>query len=517
MLDDARTLEHLERGKSSIIGSFWDSRNITSVGISTRVRAGERTDQPAVRVGVVKKRKPAQVRSDEMLPSTIDIDGTTYAVDVVEVGEAIAYNFPPDWTFTEIERPLRPGIQIGNPGNTIAGGGWFYGTLGCFVRDNGRVAIMSNAHVLVDWASNTAKDITQPTPIDDGTGHPSNVVATLERIVHYNGSVLARNIADVSTAVLNNASAGTYTEDPVGQLMPAPSPQHKAVGLFFAGNPHCSAGWICKIHNCLSALGPGVEMLTPGSALVAGEYRYQDKIEKVGARSGYSSTRIDDISATLKMTTEDGRKINFVDCIGTGRMGWPGDSGSLVCLGGTGYDWVPLDNPNGECTILGAVGAMYDLPVSSEVAYADRIRDEFLSLTELGSLLIDLFYLNADTVTSRSAQSPTNDYEKAGARSLYDKYYGFVKGVLDNPRDPSNVVKQEHLDDTAQAINGAALHMTTEESQALADIYNQVIKKTLGMNYDQILAYMNDRAVYDYVLNRLKTVPTIVTQGVIRG
>jgi hypothetical protein len=515
LLDDAQTLGDLERGKSEILDRFWQGRNIVSVGISTRFRSGERTDQPAVRVGVAKKRKPSHVRSDEMLPSTIDIDGKTYAVDVVEVGEAISYEFPPGWTFDYTMRPMRPGLAVANAGNGTEGGGHSRGTLGGFIRDNGRLSILSNAHVLVDYSTNTERDITQPRPTWDSDGNLTNRVATLERSVPFKGGVLSRNIADVATAVLTDSE--NYNVAPLDPRMHPLSPEHKAVGLFFAGNDHHSTGWICKIHNVLSALGPGIELLSPGSALLAGEYRYQANIQKVGARSGYSSTQIDDISASVKVTYEDGRRINFVDCIGTGRLGWPGDSGSLVSLGGSGYDWVPLDNPDGDCAILGQVGKMYDLPVASEVPYADRIRDDFLSLTRLGSLLIDLFYLNAETVRARAEVSPTNNYEKAGARTLYDKYYGFVKGVLDNPRDPANVVKQEHLDDTAQAINGAAMHMTTEESQALADIYQQVIKKTLGMNYDQILAYMNDQAVCASVLNRLRSVPTIVTQGVIGG
>jgi len=518
MLDDERVIAHLDRGKQTIIDGFWHLRNVVSVGMGAREIDGDRTDQPAIRVGVAKKRKPGHLRSDEMLPPTLDINGTTYRVDVVEVGEAVSFTFPPDWTYSTLTRPLRPGISVGNSTSTSPGGGFFLGTLGCFVRDkNGDVAILSNAHVLANLNNLDPRNnqITQPIPDLDSHGLPLNTVASLINYTQWSQSVLANNVADGAFARLVDQASNAYSETPINNRIGAPSPTHKAAGLFFAGNEHCSAGWICKIHNVLAALG--VSMMTPGSSLNAGEYLFLSNIEKVGARSGYSSTQIDDLSATVKVRMETGRTITFKDCLGTGRMGWPGDSGSLVCIGGTGADWAPLNNPEGDCTILGSVGQMYNLPLTTDIAFADRIRDDFLSMTRLGSLLIDLFYLNAAVVQSRSETSATNDFEKAGARSLYDKYHNFVQGALDNPRDPAFVVKQEHLDDTAQAINGAALHMTSDESQALADIYNQVIVRTLGMTYDQLLTFMNDRTVYDSVLNRLSTVPTIVTKGVISG
>jgi hypothetical protein len=77
------------------------------------------------------------------------------------------------------------------------------------------------------------------------------------------------------------------------------------------------------------------------------------------------------------------------------------------------------------------------------------------------------------------------------------------------------VVTQEHLDDTAQAINGAALHMYQQEIDALNSIYTNIIKPTLGMRYDDLLRYMNNDTVYKTVKDTLVKVPTIVTEGVI--
>lgn len=200
-------------------------------------------------------------------------------------------------------------------------------------------------------------------------------------------------------------------------------------------------------------------------------------------------------------------------------MGWGGDSGSVVCLGGDGWTRVPLENTDEDsgCGMFNAVGQMYDLPVQGDIALGDRIRDEFLAETRLGRLLTHMFYLNSETVMNRSEQSTTTDFENAAARSLYDKYRNFVESALNNPQDPAFVVTQENLDDIAQSINGASLHMTADEQNALVDIYNGAIKPTLNMRYDDLLAHMNDDTVYHLVLARLIRVPTIATQGVIRG
>jgi hypothetical protein len=76
---DHHVQSRLARGKDMIKNTFWSHSNITSVGVGARKRNGEWTDEPAVTVGVVKKRRPGYLRADEILPERIDIVRTRRA------------------------------------------------------------------------------------------------------------------------------------------------------------------------------------------------------------------------------------------------------------------------------------------------------------------------------------------------------------------------------------------------------------------------------------------------------
>ncbi|MFD6072522.1 hypothetical protein [Amycolatopsis lurida] len=114
---------------------------------------------------------------------------------------------------------------------------------------------------------------------------------------------------------------------------------------------------------------------------------------------------------------------------------------------------------------------------------------------------------------NRARQSTASAYEQASARSLYDKHRNFVESALNNPRDPAFVMTQENLSDIAQAINGVALHLTTDESNALGDIYHTTLEPTLGMRYDELLTHMNKDAVYQQVLDRFIRVRRPLRRG----
>jgi hypothetical protein len=512
---DLQTENRLKRGKAVIKDRFWSLNNVVSVGVGCRERDNERTDEPAVTVGVVKKRRPGYVRADEMLPDRIDVDGVSHKVDVVEIGRVsfcgTSEYRPPGWTITDSFRPLQPGAEITNVTTRKPDGTYEAGTISCFVKDkDDQVHILSNCHVLVNPDNISAQHPTYGDKI--GQPNPDSVVAELSNYVPYKSSIFASNTMDCATAKLIDQSG--WLNDYPGNRMAQPSSKHKAFGLYFASNSDHSRGWMVRLEPMLQQLG--MRMLIPDSTVdIDGNY-YAFPIEKVGARTGYSSSSISNTDDSVKIHMDDGWYYNFDHVIETRQLGWGGDSGSLVCIGGDGATVVPLEHTDDPgCSMFNAVGTMYNLPLNGDIALGDRIRDEFLAQTRLGALLTHLFYLNSEVVINRSKSSPTSDSEKAGAHSLYDRYRNFVATAMNNPRDPSYVVTQSQLDDTVVAINGAAVHMYDEESSALNDIYTNVIAKTLGMRYDDLLRYMNDDTVYHSVLDRLSKVKTIVTEGVI--
>jgi hypothetical protein len=532
---DHHVQSRLARGKDMIKSTFWSHSNITSVGVGARKRNGEWTDEPAVTVGVVKKRRPGYLRADEILPERIDIDGVSHRVDVEQVGRVTMcaqQEFPglgqdpkSTWMLTGRDRPLRPADKISNNTTLLqypdGSSTWESGTLSCFVKDAaGVVYMMSNSHVLVnhgilhnpvDPKPVIGEKISQPNPATSDEN--LNVVAELSNYVDFKHGPFASNTMDGAIARLYDQS-GWENRYPGDRMSPLSS-ANKAIGLYFASNDDHSRGWIVRIEPMLRQFG--VSMMVPDSTTDVTGYQMFDPIEKVGARTGYSSTQIVNVMDSTKVhISASNLSYSFDNLIATERMGWGGDSGSLVRLGGDGITQVILENvPNSSCGTFDSVGTMYGLPVNNDIPLADNIRDNFLAQTRLGSLLTHLFYLNAETVTTRSQASPTSASEKAGARSLYDKYRNFVETVMVNPRDPSYVVTQEHLDDTALAISGGELHMYQAETDALNSIYTNVIKRTLGMRYDDLIGFMNDDNVYHSVLDTLRNVSTIVTEGVV--
>jgi hypothetical protein len=111
-------------------------------------------------------------------------------------------------------RPLRPGLSVAHPAVTA-------GTLGGFVRTGGRLAMLSNNHVLA--ASDTAAvgdPVLQPGPADGG--RTTDRVATLTAFEHFRTGQVS--LVDAAVAVLDDgvaADPGAYPGGPLTGLVPA--------------------------------------------------------------------------------------------------------------------------------------------------------------------------------------------------------------------------------------------------------------------------------------------------------
>jgi hypothetical protein len=386
--------------------------------------------------------------------------------------------------------------------------------LSCFVRDlqDGTWCVLSNNHVLVrDNAGQVGDPIVQP-----GNGGAGDIIAHLKRFIPYTFGSSHPNIDDCAIAQLTE-DIQEVNDIFAGDRMDNISEDHPAVGLFFGSDPLNAFGFICKIDNVLDDLG--VEILGAPTGINPlpdiGEH-----IEKVGYRTGYTSSTIRNQDFTAPVGMEIGgrtRSMWFTDLLLTDRLGWPGDSGSIVCIGGDGNTRIPLDIKADKCDIMDSVGAMYDLPLNSDHGLADQVRDEFLALSRIGNFLTQLFYVNSEVILNRTQGREASDNEKAGAASLYNKYHDFLVGALADPNRPDLVVTQENLDDAAFALSGAQLQMTQEEATAARNLYDTVLRPTLGMNYQQILAFMNDESRYRQVWDMIAPVPTLKTHGPIHG
>ncbi|GAB3409863.1 hypothetical protein [Flindersiella endophytica] len=507
--DHRGTLRH---GRDELARAFRSDRNVTAVGLGYRHRDGEPTDEPVVIAAVAKKRPEAHVARTRMLPQHVDIDGTRYGVDVIEAGPfrtgpAVAGGEPmvrnaantawqPLQPILDRLRPALEGAQIGNEAGIGAG------TFGCLVRDrtDGTLGLLSNNHVLANLNGSVAgRAILQPA----FDANLANTIANLKRYVPVGFTQATAGTVDCAIAQVTDPAL--VSKNVAFGLMPPISSAHPAVGLLFAGDSYANI-MICDMGQVLSQLN--VDLLATSAVRTA---TLGMNVDKVGHTTRYTASKVAGLDFTLEIqhgmpglpATYWIKGVHLV-----AYAGWAGDSGSVVCAGGNADR--PVYTKAGPCFAFPNIPNMYDLPATATAAFGDRIRDEFLALTPVGRLLIQVLYLNSDKVISRTSGVEASDAEKIYANNLYTKYRTFMEQALNAPDDPRFVFTQEHYNDTNQALYGFSLRATREEADAANKLYTQVLNRAIGMTYRQLLAFMSDISVYNEVYNILAVVPGVV-------
>lgn len=510
----------LERGKQKIIDAHGDDPNVTGVGIGFRRRAGEWTGDPAVVVLVAKKRPAALVSRHRLLPRTVQVDGTTYQVDVLQAGpfsSGAEAALAPAATraanaITERMRPPRQGASISNPidGKTA-------GTLGLFVVDDtdDTICLLTCNHVIARMGRGTVGEpIIQPGAYDGGGS--ADAIATLKR---WAPTPASGTRVDGAIAQLTDQSA--YTLDVAHDLMPPISADHPAVAMVVAGD-WFGNNLLTRMDATLDALdvhlpiGPGgpvseTDLLCDGATSGLADPQPGMNIEKVGRTTGYTSSTILVIGVRADVSTPIG-VITYDDLVHTQFFSEPGDSGSVAFQGGDGKTFTPpsLLPP---CIVLGTLSDYYDLPLTEDNPLADKVRDEFFLQTETGKLLVTLTYVNSESLINRLKDRQATGEELAYADQYYTKYHDFMAAVLADPDSPE-VVTQEHLDDAAFVINGLHQTVLTSTEAAVAWLlWQDCLTPTLGMNRQEVQAYMTNPALYGKVYETVALDPTIEMHG----
>ena len=182
------------------------------VAYGFKIVGGEHTDEKAIVFHVKQKLPLDQIPEDQVLPSTIEIDGTVYNTDVFEVGEVKALSCPgcpPATCPTSVlnncyswqdvntppanrntVRPLKGGLSIAS--GLIQG---YVGTLGFIAVDSATQALVgvSNNHVMVKNAFFTSDqsvsgglegELCDPT-FQSGEIQPSAANLSIGRVIRY--------------------------------------------------------------------------------------------------------------------------------------------------------------------------------------------------------------------------------------------------------------------------------------------------------------------------------------------
>jgi hypothetical protein len=459
-----------------------------------------------------------------LLPNSVQIGRRTYGVDVHQAGpfmlsattKAMPCKLASDENVNPITERIRPvplGCMVANKTTNQA-----FGTLGCIVKDkaDGSIGWLAAGHALDSLrGAKTGDVIGQP---GDGTG---DEIGRLVRFIALT-STSTNYLADAAFIKMNAGLA--YTRDFARNLMPAISSTHKILGIHLATGTGGSSLFM-RIDNVLKALNVQLE-----STDYAGTPSIGMSVEKVGFASAYTSSEIVALGTTPVAMGDDifadpaAKTFPFTDLVQVDSgFTWFGDSGAVVTAGGNGQTRLAtadcdVPNPWDTCPMLETVGTYYGLPLTNDNDLADEMRDKFLSLSRTGRLLNRAVYANFETVVGRLQGTGTAE-EQAGAMTYYNRYHDFAQRILDNPDDPSATVTQQHLNDATTALN--ALHQTgrlsDSEYTGLKDVYNTTFAPTLGMNHDQIVAYMNQSRVYSRTYSKLDAISTIDMIGPGRG
>lgn len=247
--------------------------NVVGVGIGEKIKDGMPQGRLCLKVYVEKKIAKAKLPKKDLIPREL----SPVETDVEEVGKIVTQvvRLRSPQGNSGRYRPAPGGVSLGHYRITA-------GTLGCLVKDKktGKIFILSNNHVLAN--SNNAKKgdpILQPGPYDGGR-KPKDIIGYLESWVEI-GFDKEPNLIDSALARPRNVH-------------------------------------LVKPEIMMVGLPQGVAKAKLGMS-----------IQKSGRTTGYTTGKIKDTSATVKVNY-DNKAALFRNQILTTNMSQGGDSGSLV-------------------------------------------------------------------------------------------------------------------------------------------------------------------------------------------
>ncbi|MDD1660258.1 MAG: S1 family peptidase [Methanomicrobiales archaeon] len=298
--------------------------HVVAAGIGYKVVGGARTGKLSIVCSVVRKVPEALLAARDLVP--VEIRGIP--TDVVETGILRA-----QLARTDRWRPAPGGVSIGHPSITA-------GTLGCLVRKNQQLCILSNNHVLA--AENVAAigdPIIQPGTYDGGRD-PADRIAVLQEFVPIqfltsdpSDCPLARGIA--ALANLFARAVGSTTRPQAVRFLEA----ENMVDAALAGPVN------------LEDVSP--EILDLGVVQSIGSAGLGTPVRKSGRTTAVTTGEIQQVDVTADVSYGAGRTARFTGQLMAGAMSQGGDSGSAVLDGGgnlvgllfAGSDTTTLINP----------------------------------------------------------------------------------------------------------------------------------------------------------------------------
>jgi hypothetical protein len=277
--------------------------HVVATGVGYKVTAGKRTKELSVVCSVSQKVPLESLAAGDRVPR--EIDGVP--TDVIQTGVIRALA-----TRTERQRPAPGGVSIGHRDITA-------GTLGCLVRKNGQVMILSNNHVLAN--SNDAQvgdPVLQPGPIDGGK-LPADLIAELHQFVPISFGEPPSDCQFASGVIaLFNAGCrliGSRTRYRIYRIQATDNLVDAAIA------------------RPLKAADVSNDILEIGRIAGQGRGELGLPLQKSGRTTGLTRGEITQVAVTVDVSYGSGRVARFTDQLMAGAMSQGGDSGSAVLDG----------------------------------------------------------------------------------------------------------------------------------------------------------------------------------------
>jgi hypothetical protein len=297
MADELDTVKDtLKRNRDQLL----TRANVVATGAGYKITAGQKTTNLCIVCSVTQKVAELQLTSQDMVPKTLE--GTP--TDVVQTGIIRALQSP-----TDRIRPAPGGVSIGHKDITA-------GTLGCLVKKNDQIFILSNNHVLAN--SNQAEigdPILQPGPYDGGS-YPDDHIANLEDFVPIN--------------IIGLPSECPFATGVAGFL--------NGIAKLFGSSVKMQAIDQQAIENLVDAaiarpLNPedvSDEILEIGTIQGSAEAELGMAIKKSGRTTGLTTGVVEQVDVSANVQYGEGKIALFTDQLMAGAMSQGGDSGSAV-------------------------------------------------------------------------------------------------------------------------------------------------------------------------------------------
>ncbi|GBD94565.1 hypothetical protein BMS3Abin05_02176 [bacterium BMS3Abin05] len=278
--------------------------NVVATGIGYKITGGRQTKELAIICSVETKQSAKRLTTKELIPARIqNIPTDVYPTGIIHALQAPTGRF----------RPAPGGVSIGHIYITA-------GTLGCLVKKNDKLFILSNNHVLANSNDADIGDaILQPGPYDGGR-FPQDQIAKLSEFIPIEfsgdggGGTNPCPFGRSAAAILNLLASivGSKT-----RLRPA---RIKAKENLVD----------CAIAEPLSQSDVKNEILQIGTLSGTAEGTLGMQIKKSGRTTGLTSGSILQIDVTVDVSYGSNKTATFVDQLMAGEMSQGGDSGSAV-------------------------------------------------------------------------------------------------------------------------------------------------------------------------------------------